>query len=108
VRDVLVTALAACADNRQRRPSLRFLQGLSADELQYIAEFLGSCILESSGGSPVTRAELADQVSYFAQSCRPRRAASRDRDHKAILLVEFLCQSGLRFATMRARTARPA
>jgi hypothetical protein len=70
------------------------LQGLSADELQYIAEFLGSCILEADQHLGSTRRQLAEDVARFE---RCRRAASthkkallQDKDHKMILLLEYL------------------
>ena len=46
MRKVLVGALASCADTPSRANARRFLRGLSSDELQFIAEFLGACILE--------------------------------------------------------------
>jgi hypothetical protein len=91
VRDALVTALAACANSRPSRwRTRRFLTGLSSDELQFIAECLGSGILSSSG------------CCLRAQNNRPR---SRDQEHKMILLVEFLGRSGLHQTPQQTRTA---
>jgi hypothetical protein len=64
--------------------------GLSSDELEFIAGFLGSCILEASG-------EIAGY--------RPARegAPTDDRNHKMILVREFLCRGGLRPASSSVR-----
>jgi hypothetical protein len=80
VRSALVTALLACSDSSLKTKARRFLQGLSSDELQFIAEYLGACILESTG------------------PCQPSTGycpETPDRDHKMILLLEYLRQSGL-------------
>jgi len=108
VRNALVAALASYTGSRQRSQSLRFLQGLSGDELQYIAEFLGSCILESTEGLPTNRARLAEQVVYYGRSRHCRPAALDDQDHKTILLLEFLYRGGLRLLAMPAHTPRTA
>jgi hypothetical protein len=84
--------LAACANNRPSRwRTRRFLTGLSSDELQFIAEYLGSRILDSSGRS------------LRAQSAPP---GSRDLEHKMILLLEFLGRTGLQQTPLRASTPR--
>ena len=109
MRSALVTALVACADRRRRNRSLRFLEGLSSDELQYIAEYLGACTLESMGEGACTRAQLAAQVSSFQQLRAGRsRAGFPDQDHKTILLFEYLSRSGHRSVWTPVRTARPA
>ena len=85
----LISAITSCAEARLHRKSRKFLQGLSTDELQYIADFLGACILESAERA-TGRRELAASVATF-ERVRPAAAASgRDRDHKMILLLEFL------------------
>src|SRR5258708_18748043 len=94
----LVGALAACADSMQKREARRFLQGLATDELQYIAEFLGSCILESQGAFPSNRPQLAEAIRQFDRAGRtvpPATGTSQDQDHKRILLLEYLCRSDL-------------
>jgi len=110
----LVRALCSCAGDRKRGKARRFLQGLSADELNYIAEFLGSCILESNHHLGETRGQLAEDVARFE---RCRRAAAPDRtgspraptslqdeDHKMILLLEYLSRCGSRDSAL-ARAA---
>ncbi len=111
MRTTLVTALSECVEERRRRLARRFLQGLSADELQYIAEFLGSCILESSSPPASSRCQVAEGITHF-ERCRGARPSAAsgpadDQDHKMILLLEYLCRSGLtRYSlTVRARHA---
>ena len=107
MRSVLVAALSSCADNRLRPQARRFLGGLSADELQFIAEFLGASVLESEFAGQVaggSRCELAERVGEFHRT-RFGALPSRDQDHKTILLLEFLCRSGLRKTPAAARAA---
>jgi len=81
---------------------------LATDELQYIAEFLGACILESGGRCRGSRTELAEAIKQFERSRHGASAdaVSRDRDpiqdqeHKMILLLEYLCRSGIPQHTM--------
>lgn len=97
MRTTLITALAQMAPDRGRSAALSFLQGLSADELQYIAEFLGSFVLECADCAG-DRARLTAGVAAFlrAKNC-PRAEAARltDQDHKMILLIEYLGRSGV-------------
>ena len=99
MRSVLISALIGCTGGSLKSRSRRFLQGLSSDELQFIAEYLGSCILESSGAGSGSRAELALRVAEYQAARRP--ALSADQDHKMILLLEFLCRSGVKPAMPR-------
>jgi hypothetical protein len=100
-RQELVAALVACADTPFRARARRFVSGLSADELQFIAEYLGACILDYAGRCCTSRAEIAARIAEFQQARRP----AADRDHKSILLLEFLCRTGVdRTAPYRAAT----
>jgi len=94
-RQDLVTALSAYTENTFRAKTRRFLLGLSADELEFIAEFLGYFVLE--GGQPCgcSRAQMAERIAEFRCSQRAGRR-SMDDDHKMILLLEYLCRGGLR------------
>jgi hypothetical protein len=79
-RRELVAALADCADRPYRPVARRFLCGLSADEMQFIAEFLGASILE------------------LHETCRAEAAGvsgASDRNHKLLVLSEFLRRTGL-------------
>jgi hypothetical protein len=93
VRSVLISALVGCTEGPLQARSRRFLQGLSSDELEFIAEYLGSCILESAGTASQSRGELALRVAQF-QAARAH-ALSADEEHKMILLLEFLCRAGV-------------
>ena len=95
MRNTLVAALVSCADTPLRPEARRFLRGLSADELQFIAEYYGACILEEPhAGCPCDRAQLALRIAAFQ---RARGAATRaaDQDHKMILLLEYLCRAAV-------------
>ncbi len=99
-KSALVRALSVCVEDPQRREIRRFLQGLATDELQYIAEFLGSCILESGGRCHCSRTQLAEAIKQFDRTRRGSIATARssqdqDQEHKMILLLEYLCRSGL-------------
>ena len=94
MRSVLISALVGCTGGSLKSRSRRFLQGLSSDELQFIAEYLGSCILESSGAGSGSRAELALRVAQYQAARAP--ALSADQDHKMILLLEFLCRAEMK------------
>jgi len=87
VRDNLVAALASCANNLPARwRTKRFLTGLSSDELEFIAGYLGSCILESAG-RPLPQVAVS----------RRDIGRARDREHKMILVREFLGRTGIRW-----------
>ena len=100
-RATLVKALSIVAVTDRRTRARRFLQGLSTDELRYIASYLGACLLESDLRSrSVSRDEIAWEILQY-EWCRkrePQRAlvVSGDVEHKMILLLEYLsaCQCG--------------
>ena len=94
LRQDLVAALVACTDAAFRAKAKRFASGLSADELQFIAEYLGACILESGG-------RFGCAVSALAA-----RLPAADRDHKIILLLEYLCQTGHAALSAPLRSSR--
>ena|SRR6516165_12603347 len=102
-RQDLVTALTACTENPFRTKARRFLIGLSADELQFIAEFIGSLILQSEERCRCSRAELAERIAEFQ---RARQQHSSLDDHKMILLLEYLCRSGLQQMVLPAAHTR--
>ena len=81
MRRTLEAALLACADSPWKAKARRFLRGLSYDELQYIAGYVGACILESTGA--LTAPELSRTQS-----------ASEDCELKMILVMEYLCRTG--------------
>lgn len=92
----LVKALSTVALAERRRPARRFLQGLSTEELRYIASYFGACLLESV---LQTRATSRDQIVWDIlqyECCRRGYPVAFDGDdeHKMILLLEYLscCQ----------------
>lgn len=103
MRDSLVAALVACADQPLKSEARRFLAGLSSDELQFIAEFLGSCVLEPEVRCACNRAELAQRIARFQQARANRTERwSSDQAHKMILLLEYLCHTGVQARDMAA------
>ena len=95
MRSNLVVALVSCVDGSFRNKARRFLAGLSGDELQFIAEYLGACILDASDEDLCSRAELAGRITRFQQAgVTYARGRSEDREHKMIVLLEYLCHSG--------------
>jgi hypothetical protein len=98
VRETLVSALVSCANNSLKSRSQRFLAGLSKDEMQFIAEFLGCCILESARRSVCSRAQLAEAVFDFQRA--RRGGCSEDQEHKMIVLLEYLCCSGIQHVSV--------
>jgi hypothetical protein len=92
MRGILVKSLCTVVSDPQKRKARQFLLGLSTDELQYIAEFLGACIVESEEPASWTRAQLSHGIQRFDLS--QKRSVS-DRQHKMILLLEFLSRSGI-------------
>ena len=103
LRSSLAAALISCADSPHRSQARRFVQGLSADELEFIAAFLGACMLDSCGNSCASQAEWAERVARYQQEPAARGSIrSDDREHKMILLVEYLCRSGVPRVALRA------
>jgi hypothetical protein len=90
VRNTLVAALVACANRPLKPRARRFLLGLSSDELQFIAGYLGACILQSE--AECTQ-KLADGTSRIPRPQAGQSAA--DRELKMILLREYLCRAGV-------------
>ena len=105
MRSVLVAALVSCADGPRQSKARRFLTGLSADELQFIAEFMGASILEAEEPSVCSRPELAERLAEFHSARRGRAAPSEDEELKTILLREFIRGSALRKPPVVARAA---
>jgi len=106
LRTALISAITECAEQRFQKKARRFLLGLSIDELQYIAEFLGACVLESLGSSALSRRELADGIAQFEQVRYTRADCPSDQEHKMILLLEYLCRSRLMHCPLALRAER--
>ena len=65
MKTVPVRSLCTMVSEKKRRKARQFLLGLSTDELQYLAEFLGSCILESEHPYQWTRDQLNQGIQRF-------------------------------------------
>ena len=107
MQNALVDALVSCADRPLKPTARRFLVGLSSDELQFIAEFLGACILEPTENGRYSRSELAERIAQFQRGrlrCAP--GCSQDQDHKMIVLLEYLCRSGSRRFSLAMRAGQ--
>ena len=91
MRSALVTALLACSNHTltKKTKARRFLEGLSSDELQFIAEYLGSRILETTAPVDLSSGRASTEFKNHC-SC----SSIPDREHKMILLVEYLRRSG--------------
>ena len=109
MRKSLVAALVECADQPLKSKVRRFLAGLSSDELQFIAEFLGSCILDAPVHCARSRAELAERIACFQRARADcARVRCTDQEHKMILLLEYLCNVAETTGRCRPRRGVPA
>lgn len=106
MRTALISAITGCAHQRVQKNARQFLRGLATGELQYIAEFLGSCVLESVGRSPLSRRELADGIAHFEQLRHGSWHCCADREHKMILLLEYLRRSRLIHCSLAVQPER--
>src|SRR5882724_9030503 len=94
-RNTLVAALVACSDGTVKTRARRFLLGLSCDELQFIAEFLGSCILESSALDFEEDTARAAEAVYTHQALLAHVGSPwSGQEDKIIVLREFLGRCG--------------
>ena len=93
MRQTLLSSLETWADPSQRHMTRQFLSGLSCDELQYIAEFLGSAVIEPLGTGE-SREQLAALVNGFQRAKGCAGELADDQECKAILLLEYLCRGG--------------
>jgi hypothetical protein len=103
MKTILVRSLCSMVPQGQQRKARQFLLGLSTDELQCIAEFLGSCILESERLRGSRRADLSECIQRF-YDCR--NCADAERRHKGILLIEFLRRCGLGSDSLATQTGQ--
>jgi hypothetical protein len=107
LRFTLISAIALCAEPRFQKKARGFLQGLSTDELQYIAEFLGACMLETSWRSDAfSRADMAEGIFQYEQICHAHQDSLADPEHKMILLLEYLCRSQPTHCALAVRAER--
>lgn len=91
---MLVNALADLTQGLRKPRAKTFLEGLSSDELRYIADFFGASILDPDLSCGATRDAAAACVERFERM--HNQAATPICCHRMILLLEFLALSQLR------------
>ena len=107
----LVKALSTVAMTERRGTARRFLEGLSTDELRYIAGYLGACLLESAAYTRgVSRGQIAWEIlQYECSRCGHPMAldTARHSEHNMILLLEYLscCQCAATAVNVAAGSA---
>ena len=100
MKSILVKSLSSMVPCEQKRKARQFLLGLSTDELQYIAEFFGACVLDSEEPYRWTRTQLTLNIQRF-DHCQ--KYSVSDRQHKMILLLEFLYRCSIGSEPLKAR-----
>src|SRR5438270_13139244 len=94
-RNTLVAALVDCSDGSAKTRARRFLLGLSCDELQFIAEFLGACILESAEDAAHPVADAHGHAKALLRTTSAPAAPPRmAQQEKILVLREFLGRCG--------------
>lgn len=106
MRTALVSAIAACVGERRQKRAQRFLQGLSFDELQYIAEYLGACLLESSVRLKCDRHQLLEGITRFDRVRSVSGGTLLDQEHKMLVLLEYLCRCKLTGCSLQVTAER--
>jgi len=91
LRTALISGIVTCVEESRRKRARTFLQGLSTDELEYISEFLGACMLESAPAATLSRRQLAESITDFDRNCRACAGRS-GRQHNMVVLLECLCR----------------
>jgi hypothetical protein len=86
-RSSLVGALLRTADPANRNSIVTFLEGLSRDELQCIAEFQGACIIESEFSGNSDYRLLAE---FFDPTICDRWPDPCERAHKTFVVLAWL------------------
>jgi len=101
-RSDLVHALTVLTSNHAR--SRRFLEGLSTNELHYIAEFFGATTLDPELRPRKGRTAIARRIEMFqSKSTGSAETPSFSASNKMILLLEFLSLNEAKPRTMSAQ-----
>ena len=80
-RASLVTAISSMSASGRREAARRFLEGLSTDELQYIAAYFGARLLEPRpNGSEQSRDEMAHQIEQIRRQAQDPAEIERLED----------------------------
>ena len=86
----LVSAVSSLSTASRREAARRFLEGLSSDELEYIAAYFGARFIESRPTSPaLTRDEIALSIQRYDRAASPPSAEARST-HRMMILLEYL------------------
>lgn len=86
------------SEGTRRNAAQQFLEGLSSDELRYIADFVGASCLDPDLKAGQTRDVIARCIERYQQMSRPSSGCC----HKMILLLEFLSINTVRSGSFRA------
>ena len=111
-KSVLIRALCSYAESRTKNRTQRFLEGLSRDELHYIAEFLGSCILQKTRSGVNDGDHVVEAIRGFenqagqAMSGTSSQGQLTNREHKMILLYEYLSRKSSARASSSSSAGR--
>jgi len=87
-RSSMVGALLRTATPSHRHLVLDFLQGLSRNELECLAEFQGSCVLEQEFSVACHPYRL--MADFFDPSVSERWRNPDDRAHKMFIVLAYL------------------
>ncbi len=112
----LVDAIASFSNLLHRESAREFLEGLSTDELEYIAAYFGARTLDPKlHGADANRNHVAGRIERYERDRLPKgrpdlscgrascAAPLTDVSHKMIVLLEFLSVSAV-----SRRTSWPA
>ena len=89
-RVTLVNAISSLTGADRRQGARRFLEGLSGDELEYIAEYFGARLIESYPTCPrLTRDEIALCVQRYDRAVAGPSTGGC-RAHGMMILLEYL------------------
>ena len=103
-RSTLVEALCSVSAIQSQSRAQPFLEGLSGDELRYIAEFVGASLLDPDLKAGHSRNTAAARIERF-QKASPSHADSRQTANRMIVLLEYLSLTGFRSGS-QTRAAR--
>lgn len=114
-RASLINALCSLTAISRKRTTRDFLEGLSRDELGYIANYLGARVLDPRLAPAKNRAVAAERIQRFQRASTSLGCEAPwdsipalDSSHKMIILLEYLTLSELRTSPKAFATARGA
>ena len=98
-RPALQNALLQYAQRDRHNAARAFLDALSVDELLFLAELLGACILHTSTRETDTWSVVRERVDFYRQATYISQRQREDADHKMMVIAEFAghCGCALKF-----------